>query len=125
MTRKKRENGEGVVRGNASVKSAVAKTASERSAIAEGLNGKKVNNEKRAVMTREEPSCDRSFVMVPEELRRLYPNTKPEHIEMALERFSDYECGEGESEIELFGKVLAAVIIDESIGKRGGKHGNS
>ena len=25
----------------------------------------------------------------------------------------------------LFGKVLAAVIIDESIGKRGGKHGNS
>ena len=86
---------------------------------------KQVNIEKRAVMAREEPSCDRSFVMVPEELRRLYPNAKPEHIEMALERFGDYECGEGESKIELFGKVLAAVIIDESIGKRGGKHGNS
>ena len=83
---------------------------------------KQVNIEKRAVMAREEPSCDRSFVMVPEELRRLYPNAKPEHIEMALERFGDYECGEGESKIELFGKVLAAVIIDETIGKRGDAH---
>jgi hypothetical protein len=44
---------------------------------------------------------------------------------MALERFGEYECDEGESKIELFGKVLAAVIIDESIGKRGGDHGNS
>ena len=34
-------------------------------------------------------------------------------------------AGEGENKIELFGKVLAAVIIYESIGKRGGKHGNS
>ena len=42
-----------------------------------------------------------------------------------MERFGEYECDEGESEIELFGKVLAAVIIDETIGKRGGKHGNS
>ena len=32
---------------------------------------KQVNIEKRAVMAREEPSCDRSFVMVPEELKRL------------------------------------------------------
>ena len=39
---------------------------------------------------------------------------------MALERFGEYECGKGESNIELFGKVLAAVIIDETIGKRGG-----
>ena len=63
--------------------------------------------------------------MVPEELKRLYPTAKQEHIEMALERFGEYECDDGESELELFGKVLAAVIIDESIGKRGGKHGNS
>ena len=42
---------------------------------------KQVNNEKRAVMAREEPSCDRSFVMVPEELRRIYPNVKMEYIE--------------------------------------------
>ena len=81
---------------------------------------KQVNIEKRAVIAREEPSGDRSFVMVPEELRRLYPNAKPEHIEVALKRFSDYECDESESEIELFGKVLTAVIIDETIGKRGG-----
>jgi len=41
--------------------------------------------------------------MVPKELKRLYPNAKPEHIEMALERFGEYKCDEGESEIELFG----------------------
>ena len=86
---------------------------------------KQVNNQNGAVLNRDFPSRDRSLIMVPEELKRLYPNAKPEHIEMALERFSDYECDEGESKIELFGKVLAAVIIDESIGKRGGDHGNS
>ena len=86
---------------------------------------KQVNSPNGAVLNRDFPRRSRSLIMVPEELRRLYPNAKPEHIEMALERFSDYECGEGESKIELFGKVLAAVIIDESIGKRGGEHGNS
>ena len=86
---------------------------------------KQVNNENGAVLNRDFPRRDRSLIMVPEELRRLYPNAKPEHIEMALERFGEYECDEGESKIELFGKVLAAVIIDESIGKRGGENGNS
>ena len=86
---------------------------------------KQVNNENGAVLNRDFPRRGRSLIMVPEELRRVYPNAKPEHIEMALERFGEYVCGEGESKIELFGKVLAAVIIDESIGKRGGKHGNS
>ncbi len=86
---------------------------------------KQVNNQNGAVLNRDFPRQGRSLIMVPEELKRLYPNAKPEHIEMALERFGDYECGEGERKIELFGKVLAAVIIDESIGKRGGKHGNS
>ena len=81
---------------------------------------KQVNNENGAVLNRDFPRRDRSLVMVPEELKRLYPNAKPEHIEIALERFGEYECDEGESEIELFGKVLAAVIIDETIGKRGG-----
>ena len=80
---------------------------------------KQVNIETGAVLNRDFPRRGRSLIMVPEELRRLYPNAKPEHIEMALERFGDYECGESESKIELFGKVLAAVIIDESIGKRG------
>ena len=86
---------------------------------------KQVNNENGAVLNRDFPRRGRSLIMVPEELRRFYPNAKPEHIKMALKRFSDYECDESENEIELFGKVLAAVIIDESIGKRGGKHGNS
>ena len=86
---------------------------------------KQVNSESGAVLNRDFPRRGRSLIMVPEELRRLYPHAQPEHIEMARERFGDYECGEGESKIVLFGKVLAAVIIDESIGKRGGKHGNS
>ena len=86
---------------------------------------KQVNNENGAVLNRDFPRRGRSLIMVPDELRRLYPNAKSEHIEMALERYEQCERDEGESEIELFGKVLAAVIIDESIGKRGGKHGNS
>ena len=86
---------------------------------------KQVYNENGAVLNRDFPRRDRSLIMVPEELKRLYPNAKPEHIKIALERFGDYECSEDESKIELFGKVLAAVIIDESIGKRGGEHGNS
>lgn len=86
---------------------------------------KQVNNENGAVLNREFPRRSRSLIMVLEELRRHYPNAKPEHIEIALERFGTYECDEGENKIELFGKVLAAVIIDESIGKRGGEHGNS
>ena len=81
---------------------------------------RQVNNENGAVLNRDNPRRDRSLIMVPEELRRLYPNAKPEHIEMALERYDRCERDEGESEIELFGKVLAAVIINETIGKRGG-----
>ena len=66
---------------------------------------KQVNSENGAVLNRDFPRWGRSLIMVPEELRRLYPNAKPEYIEMALERFIDYECGEGERKIELFGKV--------------------
>ena len=86
------------------------------------VNSKNLN---RAVLNRDFPSRGRSLIMVSEELMRLYPNAKPEHIKMALKRFRDYECGENENKIELFGMVLAAVIIDESIGKRGGENGNS
>ena len=81
---------------------------------------KQINIEKRAIIAREEPSCDRSFVMVPQELRRLYPNVKVEYIQKALETFGKHKFGDGESVIQAFGKVLAAVIIDETIGKRGG-----
>ena len=86
---------------------------------------KQVNIENRAVLNRDFPRRGRSLVMAPKELKRLYPTAKQEHIEMVLERYDQHERDEDESEIELFGKVLAAVIIDESIGKRGGKHGNS
>ena len=86
---------------------------------------KQVNNENGAVLNRDFPRRGRSLIMVPEELRRLYPNAKSEHIKMAWERFGECECDEGESEIELFGKMLATVIIDESIGRRGGENGNS
>ena len=81
---------------------------------------KQVNSPNGAVLNRDFPRRDRSLIMVPGELKRLYPNAKPEHIETAMERFRDYECGENENKIKLFGKVLAAVIIDETIGKRGG-----
>jgi len=50
---------------------------------------KQVNNENGAVLNRDNPRQDRSLVSVPEAVRRLYPNAKPEHIEMALERFGD------------------------------------
>ena len=86
---------------------------------------KQVNNENGAVLNRDFPRRSRSLIIGKKELCRLYPNAKAEHIEMALERYEQYDRDDGKSEIELFGKVLAAVIIDESIGKRGGKHGNS
>ena len=86
---------------------------------------KQVNNENGAVLNRDFPRQGRSLIMVPEELRRLYPTAKPEYIEMALKRFGKYACNEDESKIELFGKFLASVIIDETIGKRGEKHEHS
>ena len=52
---------------------------------------KQVNNENGAVLNRDYPRQGRSLIMVPEELKRLYPNAKQEYIEMALERFGDYE----------------------------------
>ena len=81
---------------------------------------KQVNNQNGAVLNRDFPRRDRSLFIGKAELCRIYPKAKPEHIEMALERYDQHERDEGESEIELFGKVLAAVIIDETIGKRGG-----
>ena len=86
---------------------------------------KQVNNKNGAVLNRDFPRRGRSLIMAPEELRRLYPNAKPEYIEMALKRFGKYECDEDESKIELFGKFFASVIIDETIGKRGGKREHS
>ena len=80
---------------------------------------KQVNNENGAVLNRDFPRRGRSIIMVPEELRRLYPNVKVEYIQKALEKFGKHKFDDGESVIQAFGKVLAAVIIDETIGKRG------
>ena len=74
-----------------------------------------------AVLTQEIPEQDRSLIIGKAELCRLHPNVKPEHLDLALERMQQFGCPDGENELEYFGKVLAAVLIDETIGKRGGK----
>ena len=76
----------------------------------------------RAIPTRDLPERDRSLITVPEELRRAYPNVKPEYMQKALERCREQQCPEDETTISWFGKILAAVLIDEAIGKRGEKH---
>ena len=83
---------------------------------------KQSNNETGAVLTREIPEQDRSLITVPEELRRAYPNVKPEYMQKALEQCREQPCPEDETTISWFGKMLAAVLIDEAIGKRGEKH---
>ena len=83
---------------------------------------KQTNNKTGAVLTREMPEQDRSLITVPEELRRTYPNVQPEYMLKALERCQEQQCPEDETTIGWFGKLLAAVLIDEAIGKRGGKH---
>ena len=47
---------------------------------------KQSNNETGAVLTQVTPEQDRSLIVVPKELRRAYPNVKPEHMQKALER---------------------------------------
>ena len=49
---------------------------------------KQVNSPNGAVLNRDFPRRGRSLIMVPEDLGRLYPNAKPEQIEMALPRSS-------------------------------------
>ena len=83
---------------------------------------KQTNNETGAVLTREIPEQDRSLITVPQELRRAYPNVQPEYMQKALERCREQPCPEDETTIGWFGKILTAVIIDETIRKRGEKH---
>ena len=82
---------------------------------------KQTNNETGAVLTQATPEQDRSLITVPKELRRAYPNVQPEYMQKALERCQEQQCPEDETTIGWFGKILAAVLIDEAIGKRGGK----
>ena len=79
---------------------------------------KQVNNENGAVLNRDFPRRGRSLIIGTEELRRLFPNVKPEYIDLAIKRFSDYRFGDEENEIEVFGKILITVIIQDALGAK-------
>ena len=79
------------------------------------VNSKKAN---RSVLNRDFPRRSRSLIIGAEELRRLFPNVKPEYIDLAIKRFGDYRFGDDENEIEVFGKILVAVIIQDALGTK-------
>jgi hypothetical protein len=79
---------------------------------------KQVNSKNRAVLNRDFPRRSRSLIIGAEELRRLFPNVKPEYIDLAIKRFGDYRFGDDENEIEAFGKILIAVILEDALGTK-------
>jgi hypothetical protein len=85
---------------------------------------RQVNAENRAVLNRDFPRRSRSLIIGAEELRRLIPNVKPEYIDLAIKRFGDYRFGDEENEIEVFEKILVAVIIQDSLGTKEDGDGN-
>ena len=85
---------------------------------------KQVNTENGAVLKRDFPRRGRSLIIGAEELRRLFPNVKPEYIDLAIKRFCDYRFGDDENEIEVFGKILIAVIIQDALGTKEDGDGN-
>ena len=85
---------------------------------------KQVNNENGAVLNRDFPRRSRSLVIGSEELRRLFPNVKPEYIDLAIKRFGDYRFDDDENEIEAFGKILIAVIIQDALDTKEDGDGN-
>ena len=85
---------------------------------------KQVNSKNRAVLNRDFPRRGRSLVIGADELRRLFPNVKPEYIDLAIKRFGDYRFGDNENEIEVFGKILIAVIIQDALGTKEDGDGN-
>ena len=85
---------------------------------------KQVNTENRAVLNRDFLRRSRSLIIGAEELRRLFPNVMPEYIDSAIKRFGDYRFGDDENEIEAFGKILVAVIIQDSLGTKEDGDGN-
>ena len=82
-------------------------------------------NQNGAVLNRDFPRRSRSLIIGAEELRRLFPNIKPEDIDLAIKRFDDYRFGDDENEIEVFGKILIAVIIQDALGAKEDGDGNS
>ena len=85
---------------------------------------KQVNTENGAVLNRDFPRRSRSLIIGAEELRRLFPNIKPEHIDLAIKRIGDYRFGDEENEIEVFGKILIVVIIQDALGTKEDGDGN-
>lgn len=85
---------------------------------------KQVNIENRAALNRDFPKRSRSLVIGAEELSRLFPNVKPEYIDLAIKRFGDYRFGDDENEIEVFGKILVAVIIQDALDTKEDGNGN-
>ena len=85
---------------------------------------KQVNIESGAVLNRDFPRTSRSLIIGAEELRWLFPNVKPEYIDLAIKRFCDYRFGDDENEIEVFGKTLITVIIQDALGAKEGGDGN-
>ena len=85
---------------------------------------KQVNNENGAVLNRDFPRRDRSLIIGVEELRRLFPNVKPNYIDLAIQWFDDYRFGDEENEIEVFGKILITVIIQDALGRKEDGDGN-
>ena len=85
---------------------------------------RQVNTENGAVLNRDFPRRGRSLIIGAEELRRLFPNIKPEYIDLAIKRIGDYRFGNDENEIEVFGKILIAVIIQDALGTKEDGDGN-
>ena len=85
---------------------------------------KQVNTENGAVLNRDFPRRGRSLIIGAEELRRLFPNVKPKYIDLAIKRVGDYRFGDDENEIEVFGKILIAVIIQDALGTKEDGDGN-
>ena len=85
---------------------------------------KQVNTENGAVLNRDFPRRGRSLIIGAEELRRLFPNVKPEYIDLAIKRLGSYRFGDDEIEVEVFGKILIAVIIQDALGTKEDGDGN-
>ena len=80
---------------------------------------KQANNENGAVLNRDFPRRGRSLVIGAEELRQLFPNVRPEYIDLAIKRFGDYRFGDDENEVEVFGKKKAE-IAEEKVKRKEG-----
>ena len=85
---------------------------------------RQANNENGAVLNRDFPRRSRSLIIGVDELRRLFSNVKTEYIDLAIKRFGDYRFGDDENEIEVFGKILIAVIIQDALDTKEDGDGN-